>query len=85
MFEVKVNFEEIIDITKFISVIEKNVTNKLTGVITHLDTNRPNEYYIAFFRSPISIIGIGIMMLIFLKLKMPKRILLILKFLYSFL
>ena len=52
IYKVKLNFEEIIDITKFVSVKERNVIYKLIGVITHLSGDNGGNF-IAFCRSPI--------------------------------
>ena len=53
IYDVKLNFEEIIDITKFVSVKEGKVIYKLTGVITHYGESGPNAHFLAFCRSPI--------------------------------
>ena len=54
VYDVKLNFEEIIDITKFVSVKEgKEVIYKLAGVITHYGESGPNAHFLAFCRSPI--------------------------------
>ena len=53
MYKVKLNFEEIIDITKFVSVKEGNVLYKLTGVIIRLGGDDDGVHFIAFCRSPI--------------------------------
>ena len=53
MYKIKLNFEEIIDITKFVSVKEENVIYQLTCVITYYVEGESNGQFLAFCRSPI--------------------------------
>ena len=50
---VKLNFQETIDITKFVSLKDGKVNYILTGVITHYGQSGPNSHFLAFCRSPI--------------------------------
>ena len=54
IYNVKLNFEEIIDITKFVSVNEGQVVYNLTGVITHYGESGPNAHFLAFCKSPVN-------------------------------
>ena len=54
IYNVKLNFEEIIDITKFVSVNEGQVVYNLTGVITHYGQSGPNAHFLAFCKSPVN-------------------------------
>ena len=52
-FKLKLNFEEIIDITKFVSVKKGKVIYKLVSVITYYIEGDSNGQFLAFCRSPI--------------------------------
>ena len=54
MFNVKLNFEETINITKYVSLKEGQVIYNLVGVVTHLGESGPNAHFIAFCKSPIN-------------------------------
>ena len=54
IYDVKLNFEETIDITKFVSVKQGKVIYELAGVITHYGESGPNAHFLAFCRSPIN-------------------------------
>ena len=54
MYNVKLNFEETIDITKYVSLKEGQVVYNLTGVITHYGESGPNAHFMAFCKSPIN-------------------------------
>ena len=55
MFNVKLNFEETINITKYVSLKEGQVIYNLVGVVTHLGESGPNAHFIAFCKSPINL------------------------------
>ena len=54
MFNVKLNFEETINITKYESLKEGQVIYNLVGVVTHIGESGPNAHFIAFCKSPIN-------------------------------
>ena len=54
VFNVKLNFTEIIDITQFVSAKIEKMIYKLVGVITHYGESGPNAHFLAFCRSPIN-------------------------------
>ena len=54
VFNVKLNFTEIIDITQFVSVKIERMLYKLVGVITHYGESGRNAHFLAFCRSPIN-------------------------------
>jgi len=54
MFNVKLFFDEIIDITDFVLQKEKcKIIYNLYGVITHIGESGPNAHFIASCKSPI--------------------------------
>ena len=55
IYDVKLNFEETIDITQFVLKKEKpQITYNLYGVITHIGESGPNAHFIASCKSSIN-------------------------------
>ena len=77
VYDVKLNFEEIIDITKFVFAKDGKIIYKLTGVITHygelllimVKVDQMPTFWL-FVEVLLIIFGIDIMTLLLLKLKM---------------
>ena len=53
IFNVKLNFNEIIDITEFVTINEGKLIYNLYGVITHYGESGPSAHFLAFCKSPI--------------------------------
>ena len=63
IFDVKLDFSEIIDITQFI--VQKDIPKikyNLYGVITHIGQSGPSAHFVASCKSQLIIIGTDIMM-----------------------
>ena len=68
-FKVKLEFDLFIDITNYIELKEnKGWKYELIGVLTHLGESGASGHFIAYCKSPIVVVGIIIMMILYLKL-----------------
>ena len=54
IYKVKLNFEETIEITKYVTLKKGKVFYNLTGVITHIGQSGPFAHFLAFCKSPIN-------------------------------
>ena len=54
IYKVKLNFEETIEITKYVTLKKGKVVYNLTGVITHIGQSGPFAHFLAFCKSPIN-------------------------------